>query len=76
LLKNGALVIDARWTTFLAGSHRLVGANQICGDSRSLSVKVAAQPKREVRPEPVAATETRVVVLTLVDVTAGAPLLT
>jgi hypothetical protein len=35
-------VIDARWTTFLAGSHRLVGANQICGDSRSLSVKVAA----------------------------------
>jgi hypothetical protein len=57
LLKNGALVIDARWTTFLAGSHRLAGANQICNDSRSLSVKVAAQPKREVRPEPVAATE-------------------
>ena len=32
LLQNGALVIAARWPTFLACSHRLVDANLICGD--------------------------------------------
>jgi len=36
LLKNGTLVIDARWTTFLAGSHCLVRANLICGDLAQL----------------------------------------
>jgi hypothetical protein len=36
LLKNGTLVIDGRRPTFLAGSHRLVGANLIGGDFAQL----------------------------------------